>query len=343
MATEDLYRDIQIAQQGTGSLQSAAAFFASALTVVSDPQLIADLKELQQRLGEDAAELHHYAMQRITAEEEAQQKAAGESEDVSDDRFLALYDQRAVLDRGPDNVKWYNPFTDLGDRSGRTRRTKKKGLCAHCTAVPGGFGVHKGRVRFWESAGLDWTPSVPQPNGELAQASWVVQPSAEVIDNYSGSDLEAYARMMAIGDRYRGFKPQKYNYGVPYQGISAANSCLYYNLPFEWVTFHGNGANTDFLGYAWDGHSKKDTITDGPGKYQASDLLADCERLVDDARAEGHSMEEITCHGCWTPKPFDPGKDFILMVLVPLSESRNMKIDWDFKTNGGISMREMVA
>src|SRR5690606_3905433 len=116
--------------------------------------------------------------------------------------------------------------------------------------------------------------------------------------------LEDWAKAEALAHRFRGDPPRQYNYGVPYHAISGSNSVLYLNLPFEWVTWHGNGANNDFLGYAWDASSLKQTP-------RADDLIQDLRHLATLARREAHPIEELTAHCCWTNKPSDPGRAFV--------------------------------
>src|SRR5690606_23436381 len=115
------------------------------------------------------------------------------------------------------------------------------------------------------------------------------------------------------------------------------NSVLYLNLPFEWVTWHGNGANNDFLGYAWDASSAKE-------EPAAEDLIGDLRYLVRLARSEGHPIEEITAHCCWTNKPSDPGKAFVRDVMGPAAEELGLRIDWDFraKVKGAKSLGEII-
>lgn len=242
------------------------------------------------------------------------EKAAGLAEDVSNDFLYAIYDQRDLIARA--KRKWYRTDTQLGDRSGRSRLTKKKGICCHHTAVSGGFGPHRNLVKKYAQQTMDMGRFL-KSDRELTPDEW--------------------ARAMALAHRFWGDPPQKYNFGVPYHAISAANSVLYLNLPFDWVTWHGNGSNNDFLGYAWDAHSGKDEL-------HAADLQADLEFLIDTGRDEGHDLEEATCHCAWTNKERDPDKEFIEQVLVPVAEKKNMTIDWDFKAKvrGARSLREVI-
>ena len=146
-----------------------------------------------------------------------------------------------------------------------------------------------------------------------------------------------WARAMALGKRYRGRPdtPQKWDDGVPYHVISAPNSMLYLNLPFDWVTWHGHGANNDFLGWCWDGDSRYDDIP-------IDDLRCDLEELIERAKMEGHPIEELTVHSAFSNKPFDPGKEFIRSVIEPTAEKLSLKIDYERKQGNGRSIREIL-
>jgi hypothetical protein len=218
-------------------------------------------------------------------------------------------------------VKWYSPNAKLGTRTGSARRTLKRGICVHHTAVTGGFGADKALVQQYLKRGEpDFDPS-----------RWLVPPKGKC-------SIEDWSRAEALAHRFRGDPPRRYNEGVPYHAISGANSVLYLNLPFEWVTWHGNGANTDFLGYAWDANSAKE-------KPKADDLIADLRYLVELARSEGHPIEELTSHCAWTNKRIDPGREFISTVIAPAAEELGLRIDWAFKANakGAISLGEVAG
>ena len=136
-------------------------------------------------LREGSAQLRHTAEQKMQIIIENAERESGDSEGVERDDLVAVYDQRQVSDRGADNIKWYNPYTELGDTSGSERRTKKRGICFHHTAVAGGFGTRSDRRDFWREQGINWAPEVPQPNGES-----VIQPGERVL---------LYAMPAAIG------------------------------------------------------------------------------------------------------------------------------------------------
>jgi hypothetical protein len=241
-------------------------------------------------------------------------KSASENVDVSTDFLRAIYDQRDITKRS--KVKWYDPNTQIGDRTGKTRRTKKRGVCFHHTAVLRGFGADKSLVKKYIASPMDVSRFITT-NRALTHMEW--------------------ARAMALAHRYRGDPPRKHNEGVPYHAIMGANSVLYLNLPFDWVTWHGNASNTDFLGVAWDALSTREDP-------DADDLIADGVSIIELARAEGHPIDEITVHAAYTRKPDDPGKVFIQRVMLPLASHTGCKIDMDFEYAKNFrSIREILA
>jgi hypothetical protein len=269
----------------------------------------------------------HYIDQRNAALFENEEKDKGNSEDISDDHLFAVLDIRHIVNRG--KRKWYLPTTKLGDVTGSTRLTKKKGLCVHGTAVKGGFGIHKSRLRLYTGKEVDW-------------AHWAQQPQQDLVPAVELHML--WARAMALSHRYWGDPAGKYNSGVPYHAISGANSVLYLNLPFDWVTWHGDGSNTHYLGYALDFHSGRDVIEAVNGaKYHPEDLIKDLKFVILKAREEGHDIEELTCHCAWTNKPNDPGKAYIEQVLVPAAAETGCFINYDFKVSRGRSISEVLA
>lgn len=216
-------------------------------------------------------------------------------------------------------IKWYNPFTEVGDRTGKTRRTKKKGVCVHHTGVYTGFGISSARV----NSILERAPYL-----DFAfESEWII----------GTSSVKQAVEALALAERYAG----QHTYGgVPYHGILARNRVLYFNLPMEWVTWHGNGANTDFLGFAFDMHSGRERFGD-EGMLTVLQAREALELFIDTARDDGHDIREITVHGAWTNKPKDPGAQTITEVIEPVADRKGLRIDWDFKTNGGRSMAEM--
>lgn len=240
------------------------------------------------------------------------EKGAGVALPANDDVLRVIYDQRDLIERP--KIKWYNPYTDLGDRTGSARLTKKRGVCIHHTAVKGGFGAHQSLVRGYMDMTLD----------ELRTLHGARFSDFHGDDDVAKLTHEEFARALALAARYRGHPAGRYNSGVPYHALTGPNSVLYLNLPFEWVTWHGNGANTDFLGYGWDAHSMYDLI-DG------HDCSEDLIKLINLARDEGHPIEELTCHCAWTNKPRDPGAEFIEQVLLPVADKTDCIVRMDFK------------
>jgi hypothetical protein len=230
------------------------------------------------------------------------EKDSGEALPIQDDFLRLQFDQRDLVDRA--KVKWYDPGK---------RTSKKKGVCVHHTAVSGGFGAHKSMVKRYSAmsdAGLE----------EYKKRFQDFRGNASLDTLLRSEEVNA----IALACRYRGYPSGKYNTGVPYHAVTGPNSVLYLNLPFDWVTWHGNGANSEYLGYGWDGNSKTDEI-------DTYDVMADLRQLVQLARDEGHPIESFTCHCAWTNKPSDPGKEFIEQIIEPLSKELDMEIDWRFK------------
>lgn len=235
------------------------------------------------------------------------EKESGEAADASRDFLYAVLDQRDQIDKRAKR-KWYRPDTRIGDTTGYTRLTKKRGLCFHHTAVHGGFGARRRDIEWASAYGID-------------KVEWYAPPTSDLT-------ADQLARALALGRRY---------YDVPYHAVMGPNSVLYLNLPFDFVTWHGNGSNNDFLGVAWDANSLKEGVVD------PSDLLADAETILEEAAADHHDIVELTCHCAWTNKPSDPGKEFIESVIVPLAERHAFEIRWDFKAKPNArSMREVV-
>lgn len=231
------------------------------------------------------------------------EKADGKVDDVTQDFLFATIDLRHLQHRA--KRKWYTHS-----------RTKKRGLCFHHSAVLGGFGVDRRLVGAYK-------------RGKHANFE---------IENMRGPKLTKaeMARAMALAHRYFGDPPRKYNEGTPYHGIFAPNSVLYLNLPFDWITWHGNGANRDFLGVAWDALSTKESPA-------AKDILEDVGHIIEIGRGEGHPLTELTAHCCYTRKPFDPGAEFVETVIVPAAKEHGCVIRWDFKSKKTArSLRQVV-
>lgn len=231
---------------------------------------------------------------------------------VEHDFLYAVVDQRHLVSDRPKR-KWYTPSEKMGDRSGPSRLTKKRGICFHHTAVVGGFGAHRTVMK-------DFLTQVERGSdyGKYAQGN-VIQINREL-------KPDELARVHALGGRYRGIGPaNEYNNGVPYHVIRGPNSVLYLNLPFDWVTWHGDASNNDFLGYAWDALSTKDAL-------EPDDMIQDIIFTADRMKAEGHTVEEFTGHCAYTRKPLDPGKHFIKEVMIPAAEKLGATIRMDFKS-----------
>jgi hypothetical protein len=333
-------KDLAILTAATGSVRAASEYLSSVSLDAEDVGVQQHLAALGASLYEEADQLRSMAQQVLAAIQENDDKDDGDSEDVSADNLFAVYDQRNIDDRGADAIKWYNPFTSTGDTSGNSRNTKKRGICFHHTAVKGGFGVHASRRDAWLANGIDWTPTVTMANGVKRETVWPVEANGAAWDAASDEErLQVWARAMALADRYRGYKPGQYNTGVPYHVVRSANLVLVLNLPFDWVTWHGNGSNNWFLGFGWDAHSEYDT-------FDPANMLADITKTVEIGRAEGHFAEglEFTGHCAWTNKPTDPGKEFVEFLVDEAAPKLGATIDLDFKSsNSAKSFREVLA
>src|SRR5690606_23902544 len=145
-------------------------------------------------------------------------------------------------------------------------------------AVRQGFGADKAVINRLRAEGIRYDPTL-----------WRVLPSDPFHGKMVRPSVEEWARAVALAYRYRGEPSRKYNDGVPYHAVSAQNSVLYLNLPFDLITWHGNGANNDYLGFAWDGN----TLKEAPN---ARDVATDLAYVVNLARSEEHPVEKLTCH-----------------------------------------------
>jgi len=334
-------KDVGLLTAGYGSLSSTSNYLATLAIDFDDEAAQEHVAALAAMLYEEGNQLRAMAAQKLQALQENWDKEDGESEDVSHDFLYAVYDQRNIDDRGEDAIKWYNPFTDIGDTTGSTRRTKKRGICFHHTAVKGGFGTHEARRDDWRSLGaIDWSPIVTMANRVDRETAWPVEAEGKVWDVMNDPDrFDAWVRAMALADRYRGYKPGQYNTGVPYHVVSGANSVLYLNLPFDWVTWHGNGSNTHYLGFGWDAHSGHDS-------FNPDDMLRDIIHVAELGRSEGHFADglEFTGHCAWTNKPTDPGKEFVEFLCDVAAPAVGATIDLDFKAKSSYkSFREVLA
>lgn len=244
----------------------------------------------------------------------------------------------------------------LKDRTPKWRRVagsipathKKHQLLAHHTGNgrAGGFGTRKDTVKayasLWDDGMVDTTTGVFTREH---MRSWHPRVSA-----LGSTDLAlavkdwltraSWTRLMALAARYRGFPNASGNRGEPYHAISAANSALYLNLPFDIWSYHGDDANRHSVGWAWDGDSRYEPIA--RDSILTRDLIFDGQAIIDLARQEGHDIDEITCHCVYSNKPNDPGADFILHVLVPLAELTGCQIRWDYADKGGHSLASVL-
>lgn len=304
---------------------------ANSMELTRRPEYEGDFQDLlsssSSAVHEEVRRFEHYIDQRNAALFENREKSAGNSVDISDDHLFAVCNLRDIQDRA--KRKWYLPTTGLGDVTGSTRLTKKRGLCVHGTAVAGGFGIHDAILKLYMGLEIDW-------------GKWLQKPQPGLIPAIELHML--WARAMALSHRYWGNPSGEYNSGVPYHAITGANSVLYLNLPFDWVTWHGDGSNNNYLGYAVDFHSLKDVIKAANGaKYHPEDLQKDLKYVILKAREEGHDIEELTCHCAWTNKPNDPGKAYIELVLIPVAAETGCYINYDFKVERGRSIAEVLA
>jgi hypothetical protein len=292
----------------------------------------ATLRALAHEVSEEAQRFHVLADTEATPDAEE----GLDVDKVSASRTFAVFDMRQVQDRGASAIKWYNPNTHLGDTTGRTRRTLKRGICFHHTAVTKGFGTHRDRVAAWKKVGARAAISMEQPNKMKAPAEWKVIPaSAEERKAWE----ERWPQAMALADRYRGFPPGRaFNDGVPYHLVFAQNGTLYLNLPFDWVTWHGDNSNTHYLGFAWDARSSRD-------KLDRAAMLEAIACGMEQARQEGHFAEgcEWTMHCAYTNKPSDAGRDFAQMLVEQAPKFR-ATLRLDFKASKEcMSLREVLA
>lgn len=233
-----------------------------------------------------------------------------ETHPVGDDSFPAVLDQRQIMQGRP--RKWYQLSPTLGDRVGGRRATKKIGICCHHTAVHRGFGVH--------DATLQDVRASKGPIPKLVE--WPVdKPDADVVE-----------RALALAARYRGVRGE----GVPYHAITSANSVLILNLDFHLVSWHGDGANNDYIGWAWDGHSGRESPP-------VASLCADLRRLISLAREEGHPCDRITTHSVWSRKPSDPGREFVVGVILPVAAEMGCTVDLDEHHGTGRPLREVLG
>lgn len=289
-------KDLEALNSANQTVARAIAQLRELAESVDDQGCADDLDDFAAALEEDRAVFEHLATQYTAARDETESKARGESEEIAAVVAGGVIDIRDIHEGR--TRKWYSP---------KKRSSKKRGICFHHTAVKGGFGTHKNRRQLYEGKPRDYARWREEPSGDISDAD--------------------YVNAMALAHRYRGDKPSEYNQGVPYHVLSGNNGVLYLNLPFDWVTWHGNRANQDFLGFGWDALSSKDELP-------RERLLDQVRYLVALARDEGHPIEEFTVHAAWTNKPRDPGPAFIREVMRPLADELGCTINEDFKHSG---------
>jgi len=310
--------------EDVGTIQYVAQVVAGAGSVVeSRARNLEDVgaamlcDEVAQRLFEESEQLRHYADRALQIAEENRAKEAGESETISADKLFAVIDLRQVPASKRGEVKWYNPNTTFGDTTGSTRLTYKRGVCFHHAAVKGGFGTHRSRRKLYEET----------PLGE----GWLVQPTKPIT-------REQYQHFMALKHRWIGDPPGQYNNGVAYQVISTLPGVLYFNLPFEWVTWASHGANTGYLSMCFDAHSRYD-------EYDEHTMFEHVQYTVNEGLKYGHFRQglEFTIHAAWTNKPC-PGRVPTEILVDHIAPKLGADIRWDFKAHDKAqSIREVLA
>jgi hypothetical protein len=322
MTTNTMDRDAALLLSTTGATSSIADYLDRIVPSLHEQAIAMQLRQLSEAIRAETKHLSDLAWQelRIIAEnldrgdQDSEPRSGGDGRrpGVANDDLRAVYDQRAVKLR--DEVEWY---------TGKT--SKKRGICFHHTAVKGGFGTRKDRVDYWKRVTITSAPSVPLSNKQSVLTAWTVPPPADRLGE--GDEAVArWARAMALADRFRGYVyDEGSNGGVPYHAVSCTNSVLVLNLPFDWWTWHGNAANEDYLGFAWDGHSAHDT-------FDREQLLAQIRHVIEVGRSEGHFTDELkfTGHCCFSNKSIDPGKDLV-EFLVEIADRCGATIDLDYK------------
>jgi hypothetical protein len=276
---------------------------------VHDAGAAALCDEIASRLLEESEHLRAYAERAIAIAEENRVKAENPSLEVEGSavnarKLFAVVDCRNVPTTKRGKVKWYDPDTVFGDTTGNSRRTYKRGICAHHGAVKGGFASHRSRRELYA--------------GTPMEAGWLVAPNVEI-------SRKEYQHFMALKHRWIGDPPVKYNEGVSYQVISSLAGVLYLNLPFDWVTWASHGANNEFLSLCWDGHSRHDN-------FDEATVFRHFEYTVDQGVKEGHFRQglELTVHEAWTNKPC-PGKALTEFIVDYVAPKLGADVRMDFK------------
>ena len=186
--------------------------------------------------------------------------------------------------------------------NGPSRNRKKKGVCIHHTGIHPEMGVPR---------------SVP--------STWAGHVKAAPLSLLTQEMIRLCYRIAGQGD---------YS-GQSYHGWSARGA-LILNLPFDLRTWHGDGANDDYAGYAIDYHS-------GRGRLESpAEEWVKLSAFIEEMRDEGHPVTELTVHGAWAHKPVDPGAEVIRNVMEPVAKRMDLAIAYDFKRPGCTSIREML-
>lgn len=278
------------------------------------PHIVASIWETLERLVEFATH------------EQPDPSDVDPEDDVAEASSLMVIDQSHMMKR---DVKWYGLSSGDDDTVGSTRSTRKRGVCYHHTAVRRGFGVKEPVLKLL-------TPKVL--NGDY---SGIVMPGSLLHVSGPKAITPIVAAYCA---RFRGDMPAslrardpdtglEIKYGESYHWVfSEKHKLLLHNLPDRLVSWHGNGANNWYLGFAWDGDSRYDI----PNPYDIMEALG----VVYDTDPE---MDTITTHSQWTNKPHDPDAWHIANVILPFARKRNLKVDLDFATNGGQSMNLILG
>jgi len=249
-------------------------------------------------LDDLAAEARHFA-------DRFREARGEEDEDIpklADASEYSRIDLRVIRGRG--KRKWRTPRGSIDQQPRRATLTKKKGICVHHSGI---FTGMRGPRRLDE----DW--SIIDMRGKE------VSPELTSL---------AY-RIAGQGPRYQ---------GQSYHGWSSRLGALFFNLPFDWVTYHGDGSNEDYLGYCIDYHS---------GKEKLWDIEVERAKLEDFIRLatnEGHMTEGLmTIHGAWSRKEIDPGREVIEEVMIPVAAKMGLGLNLDFKASPRfVSAREML-
>jgi hypothetical protein len=288
------------------TVESASSLVLGLSSSMEDAGNVALCESVAARLYEESEHLRAYADRILEILEENRAKDAGEVPETPQaaPKLFAVIDLRATPVNRRAKVKWYSPNTTFGDTVGQTRRTYKRGICLHHSAVRGGFASHASRRKRYAETPLEY--------------GWLVAPNVKI-------SREEYQHYMALKHRWIGDPPGEYNNGVSYQAISSLSGVLYYNLPFDWVTWASHGANNEFLSMCWDGHSRHDTFDEGT-------VFRHFETTVNQGLKEGHFRQglEFTVHEAWTNKPC-PGKWLTEFVVDHVAPKLGADVRLDFR------------